>query len=169
MFKYLIVSAAFLCSSVSFAEVDQSSRTDCLSAWKAVFVEGNISAGEASVNVAVAGTLGASATASGKISSTVRSVSKLVLLGGVVGGVALAANEQFAIIDQIFKQGLVGGGDLLTELGEAAKGTEFSSKAIAEKVASLDPRNADFGKYLCTESNQPVILGRYVEAIFEIK
>ncbi len=146
----------------------KADRSTCMQAWRSAMY-GDISAGEASANVLVGFTGALASHSVYRASGTVGELATWVAMGGVILGVALTENQEFGKIDQIFKQALVGTGDLLSELGTAAKRENIDSKAVIENIKQFDPRAQVFAKLMCTSSNQPVILGRYLEKIFTVK
>jgi len=161
----LLIAATLFSNTTLAAEETEKS---CLNSWKNI-IKGDITVGEATTNAVVLGTGALSVSASSKVSATVKSVAKFVLIGGAIGVVLLSANEQWQIMDRLFAQALVGTGELLSDISEVAAeaGKNYSATQIADVVKSLDIENDFFSKYMCTDENRPVILGRYIQMIFE--
>ncbi|MCC7405442.1 MAG: hypothetical protein IT288_13670 [Bdellovibrionales bacterium] len=171
--KKLIASIllAVVASQAMATENLTSAQRNCLDAWASVFTEGDMSAPEFATNAGTAVIASIGGLSTSKATGSLRFAFKAAIGAAVVGGIVLAANQEWEIIDRLFKEAQVGAGAALSDLGQALQeeGNQMSTSKIVDGIKAMDPREESFAQYFCTQNLRPVILGRYIEQVINIK
>jgi len=160
---------AGLMSGLLAVNVVHASEFDlCMNAWERALVNSEITSSEVMTNgaVAVGGTL--ASVAAGATTGTIKTAALFAVGATVVGGVALAANEQWDIIARFSREAQTITGSAVSQLGkaldEAGKTVSETDLQEAIKENEVDKKMA---RLLCNDSHRPILLGHYVEMVIQ--
>ena len=160
----LAVLLALTTFNTAFAADDNSAseQLSCLKAWENAF-QGDITTGEIATNAGVAVGSILAVSASAKASASLKTLKGAVLIGL---GLTLIAQDQWAILDGLYREAEVGVGEGISAIGEtlSENGIGASPSDIKDTIASLS-LDSSFAFFACTTDNRPVILGRFMEKL----
>lgn len=168
--KRAIISGLLITTMVSSTAFAENKKTTCIEAWKNALSKGDMTGKELSSNAIITAGVSTTGGIGLQLSASLAFGVKVALGLAVGGGIVLAVNDQIDLIERLSREAMVSGGAALSELGEQLKATgkDVSSAEIATAIRQIDIEDETYARYLCSDDNRPVLLGRYIRSVIDV-